>query len=112
MSFSLDTITNGGASPKFAHESKGSILMKKFGEKFSLTCPAQGYPLPSFRCVVLFCTYKFLGKFAVLSLEPIGGAKPKFSLVTKVLHLEHEMGKSIALSCPAQGFPLPAFRLV
>ena len=41
----------GGAGPKFAHESKGSILLKKFGQTISLSCPAQGFPVPSFRFV-------------------------------------------------------------
>ena len=63
--FTIEPI--GGASPKFAHESKGSILLKKLGEKFSLTCPAQGHPIPSFRCVLVLFTKKCFGKIAVFS---------------------------------------------
>ena len=45
-------------------------------------------------------------------LEPIGGAKPKFSMDTISLHLVRTVGESLSLACPAQGYPLPAFRLV
>ena len=41
----------GGAVPKFAHESKGSILLKELNQAISLSCPAQGFPVPSFRFV-------------------------------------------------------------
>ena len=44
--------------------------------------------------------------------EPIGGAKPKFSLSTEGLILTRAALSPISLQCPAQGFPLPAFRLV
>ena len=39
----------GGAGPKFAHESKGSILVKELSQAISLSCPAQGFPVPAFR---------------------------------------------------------------
>ena len=44
-------------------------------------------------------------------VDPIGGSKPKFSLETKSLTFVKDAKSSIALSCPAQGSPLPAFRL-
>ena len=43
--------------------------------------------------------------------EPIGGAKPKFSLSTELNKLTRSAGVSISLQCPAQAFPIPAFRL-
>ena len=49
--------------------------------------------------------------FIMCNTEPIGGAKPKFSMVAKGLQIVHGSKNSITLSCPAQGFPLPAFRL-
>ena len=41
----------GGASPKFAHKSKGSILFQELDQSMSLSCPAQGFPVPAFRLV-------------------------------------------------------------
>ena len=45
-------------------------------------------------------------------LEPIGGAKPKFSLNTESLRFTREALSSVSLLCPAQGSPIPSFRLV
>ena len=98
----------GGSAPKFAHESKGSILLKNNEEVISLSCPAQGFPVPAFRFVLILFSQNVSLKF----LEPIGGAKPKFSYTTKVLHMVHQADHSISLACPAQGFPIPTFRCV
>lgn len=43
-------------------------------------------------------------------LEPIGTAAPKFSSVLKSATLEFSSLSGIALTCPAQASPLPAFR--
>ena len=65
---------------------------------------ASGAPIPSFVSV---------GNFVLFQLpEPIGGAKPKFSSATDGLIVRYALRQSIALTCPAQGFPLPGFRLV
>ena len=55
----------------------------------------------------------FLNKYPLImcNTESIGRAKPKFSMVAKGLRIVHRSKNSITLSCPAQGFPLPAFRL-
>ena len=45
-------------------------------------------------------------------LEPIGGAKPKFSTIGTGIQLKYNSESAIALNCPAQGYPLPSFRLV
>ena len=40
----------GGAAPKFSSDSKSiGTFDKKGGESLALACPAQAYPLPSFR---------------------------------------------------------------
>ena len=44
--------------------------------------------------------------------EPIGGTKPKFSLEYKSLTVLRQTQQNLALLCPAQASPLPAFRLV
>ena len=48
--------------------------------------------------------------FTLNDLEPIGSASPKFSTADKSSTFVHTQSSSIALVCPAQGFPLPAFR--
>ncbi len=45
-------------------------------------------------------------------LEPIGGAKPKFSVDTNGLIVVREANSVIGITCPAQGYPLPSFRFV
>ena len=45
-------------------------------------------------------------------LEPIGGAKPKFSTFGTGTEWKFRSESAIALNCPAQGYPLPSFRLV
>ena len=39
----------GGAKPKFAQRTDGLKQLQKLNDAISLTCPAQGSPLPSFR---------------------------------------------------------------
>ena len=45
-------------------------------------------------------------------LEPIGSAKPKLSQESDILRFKKNVEEPLALLCPAQGSPLPAFRLV
>ena len=42
-------------------------------------------------------------------VEPIGGSKPKFSVVTDY---SHSVLHNLSLNCPAQGSPVPTFRFV
>ncbi len=42
--------------------------------------------------------------------EPIGSAKPKFSSKMESVSFREMEGNALALLCPAQGTPLPAFR--
>ena len=44
--------------------------------------------------------------------EPIGSAAPKFSQETKNLGFVRPLGVTLSLLCAAQGFPIPAYRLV
>ena len=43
-------------------------------------------------------------------LEPIGSAAPKISAKEKFNHLSIKFGSQFGISCPAQGYPVPAFR--
>ncbi|XP_024939101.1 Down syndrome cell adhesion molecule-like protein Dscam2 isoform X37 [Cephus cinctus] len=42
--------------------------------------------------------------------EPVGSKAPKFSSSNKLSWFEQRSGEDFALFCPAQGFPVPAFR--
>ena len=45
----------GGAAPKFSSSSKSiGIFEEHGGESLALVCPAQAYPLPSFRYRIQF----------------------------------------------------------
>ena len=45
-------------------------------------------------------------------LEPIGSAAPKFNVKDKINAFIGKAHSKFALLCPAQGSPIPAFRLV
>ena len=58
---------------------------------------------------------KLLSFFKVLTFhiqEPIGGSLPKFSVNTNGLMVSNEKDTMLCLTCPAQGYPTPNFRLV
>ena len=65
-------------------------------------------------CIQVKFWQVLVSKIRVLKLftEPIGGAKPKFSYYSELNKLTRTAGTSICLQCPAQAFPIPAFRLV
>ncbi|XP_055624208.1 cell adhesion molecule Dscam2 isoform X50 [Toxorhynchites rutilus septentrionalis] len=42
--------------------------------------------------------------------EPLGRVAPKLSSTSKILTVESRIGKTIAMVCPAQAFPVPVFR--
>ena len=64
---------------------------------FSLACPAQGSPVPSYRLVIF------------IVLEPVGGSTPKRSSLSEPI-MTPSLGHITAMVCPVQGSPLPAFR--
>ena len=67
----------------------------------SLTCPAQGSPIPNFR----YAKIKISN-----DSEPIGGSAPKISVVSKIITNEVSHSSAVTMSCPAQGSPVPSFR--
>ena len=76
--------------------------MKKASKQpASLSCPAQGSPVPSYRLVNVV-------KFRLA--EPVGGSAPKFSGELKISTPEKASDEPLSLSCPAQGSPVPSFR--
>ena len=92
----------GGSIPKFSGKLKSSTVEESFARPFSLSCPAQGSPVPSFRSV------SNLTKFS----EPVGGSSPKFSEKSKSSSLFEILAEPFSLSCPAQGSPVPSFRSI
>ena len=46
---SIYTEPIGGAKPQFSSEAESSSYKTKYGSKRALLCPAQAYPLPSYR---------------------------------------------------------------
>ena len=47
-----------------------------------------------------------------LETEPIGSSKPKLSTLSDITRFQKKLSEGLALTCPAQGSPVPAFRLV
>ena len=90
----------GGSSPKFSTDLTTSGVKRSSKVPFSLSCPAQGSPVPAYRLNLIF-----------VSLEPVGGSSPKFSTDVTRSDVQRSSFASFSLSCPAQGSPVPAFRL-
>lgn len=53
--------------------------------------------------------YQVLGYFP--SVEPVSGAPPKLTSGDKVRTSQSSHNASATLMCPAQGFPVPSYRL-
>ncbi len=71
--------------------------------------PSSGFAHPFFQ---VRCTRTRAIYISPFSAEPIGGAKPKFSQDSKSNTFVRESGSMLSLMCPAQGSPIPSFRLV
>ena len=48
--------------------------------------------------------------FTLTIIEPIGLTKPKFSSIVSLSAFEKSLNDGMAITCPAQGLPLPSFR--
>ena len=92
----------GGSSPKFPAESSISNLGRQVSSSLALVCPAQGSPIPAFRSDGVLTSPS----------EPVGGSAPKFSALSKSSTLDMPQPLPFSLSCPAQGSPVPSYRLV
>lgn len=126
----------GGSKPKLSEDSKLNQIVRNREDSMALLCPAQGYPIPAFR--LSFLKYFFetdfdsspvlqcypnssiqicfnckveLNRFFLWYLEPIGGSKPQLSEDSSFKRILRSKEDSMALLCPAQGYPTPAFRL-
>ena len=81
-------------------------MFEDLNDIFDIVFPAQGLPIPISQIIGQNLNLKNCFHLS----EPIGGSSPKISVVAKVLGLDVESSRSISLSCPAQGFPVPSFR--
>ncbi|RLU22420.1 hypothetical protein DMN91_004698 [Ooceraea biroi] len=114
--------------PKFSSDAKKAWYDRVRGDDLTLFCPAQGFPVPTYRasrkqsasddghferrlhgekgcfqrCTILPC--------AGLS-EPVGSKAPAFTGDVKGVWMEKMMASSVVLPCPAQGYPVPSFRV-
>ena len=94
----------GGSPPKFTMETKTLTMDRVSQDPLSLSCPAQGSPVPAFRSVSQAET---LSSFFS---EPIGGSAPKFTIDSKLSLVERKLAEPLTLVCPAQGSPVPGYR--
>lgn len=96
----------GRVSPKFTTTDKSRAFDAKERENVTILCPAQAFPAPAFRYILLLNILYALNCF---SLEPMGSASPK--LAWKMIDItEASIYESCTLLCIAQGFPVPIFR--
>ena len=91
----------GGSTPKFSGKLTSSSLKEAANRPFSLSCPAQGSPVPSYR-------YN-LNKHS-LHAEPVGGSAPKFSSSQTSAGFTTRLQSTFSLSCPSQRSPIPSYR--
>ena len=91
----------GSSVPKFPSVAIEQLSANNH-QSMALTCPAQSSPSPAFR-------WNLHHFFNIPALEPIGGSTPKFSSVA-IEQISAYNHQSMALTCPAQSSPSPAFR--
>ncbi|XP_024891161.1 LOW QUALITY PROTEIN: hemicentin-2-like [Temnothorax curvispinosus] len=91
----------GSKAPAFTGDVKGVWMEKARASSVVLPCPAQGYPVPSFRR-----SSDTLGDLFIS--EPSGRTAPKAT--GDGLKYRGVEGESLALACAAQGFPAPITR--
>ena len=119
----------GGSAPKFSAGSKTSSWFRKAEFSLNLDCPAQGSPVPSYRLAIhtqllLYMLYsssislvpsyrnsRIVQKVFIIT-EPIGGSAPKFSMDSEGFIRTKPASQPFSLSCPAQGSPVPSYRLI
>ena len=96
----------GSSPPNIPIKEKFSHMGSMKGNALAMSCPAQGFPVPAFRyskpCPNFNCSLSHTNS------EPVGSSAPKTSI--KLDSVQSSDKHALSLSCPAQGFPLPAFR--
>lgn len=124
--FRFDLEPVGSKAPAFTGTLKGGWMEAEGDSHVVLLCPAQGFPVPTYRYIleninrekakqffkpVLFFFFFFFFTFTVLApLEPVGSKAPAFTGALKGVWMEAKGGTHAVLFCPAQGYPVPSFR--
>lgn len=75
-----------------------------------LLCPAQGFPVPTYRYIYQWKRSKQFFFYILVSLEPVGSKAPAFTGTLKGVWMEAKGDTHAVLFCPAQGYPVPSFR--
>jgi len=97
---------------EFSHDRIG------VGGIVALRCPAQSFPVPFYRLVIVeFCIPHPMGSylsswyFVIYKLiEPVGSVAPRVNKKDGFSHDSIRQGRTIAIFCPAQAYPVPFYR--
>ncbi|KAI4496439.1 hypothetical protein M0804_000249 [Polistes exclamans] len=84
--------------PKFSSESKITSYERLIDHDTTLLCPAQGFPVPTYRG----------SQFQLI--EPVAAKKPKLSSDFKMAWYDRIVDQDLTLFCPVKGFPVPIYR--
>ncbi|KAH0947635.1 hypothetical protein HN011_008034 [Eciton burchellii] len=97
----------GSVRPKFPTMDNSRGFISNEGDALTLLCPAQGFPVPSHRWDKTALYARVLFRFLV---EPVASTKPKFPMTENSRTYTVHCDRPLTLMCPAQAFPVPAFR--
>jgi len=64
------------------------------------------FPAGSFQIIEEYCS------LFMLFTEPIGSVPPKVGIADELSNTRTVLGASFSLKCPAQSYPIPAYRYV
>ncbi|CAD7012106.1 unnamed protein product [Ceratitis capitata] len=111
----------GSVKPKINVQDKLQTREIQSGVGFALLCPAQSYPTPAYSSSYFFLPEPIGSvaprvnieselNIARASLEPIGSVRPKVNMESELSSVRVYRGESFSLKCPAQSYPIPAYR--
>ncbi|KAH0567640.1 hypothetical protein KQX54_011180 [Cotesia glomerata] len=130
LNFSLEPASS--SKPKFPSVNDIGVRVNK-DSSFTMLCPAQAYPVATFRASRFSQTKVFDNRqesdfryirgpwcdstmpcpgvsCPFLQVKPVGLARPKFSSIHKSLTFDTYEGRGVTLQCPAQAYPVPFFK--
>ncbi|CAL8111484.1 unnamed protein product [Orchesella dallaii] len=106
----------GGTAPRFSSQAHLQAFNKEQGTAFALHCPAQAYPPPLYMYVLSSISKLVISTFIdhipsfALKIEPMGSSVPNLPYDSRLQAMIRSSGSSIAITCLAQGSPVPRFR--
>ncbi|KAM8712137.1 hypothetical protein ACLKA7_012632 [Drosophila subpalustris] len=106
----------GSVAPKVDIKDEINYARAALNQSLAIVCPAQSYPVPSFRYVPFqhSALWGFFWEFFLCLLkiaEPVGSVAPKVDPNDRIKWVDKPKGVSLSLLCPAQSYPTPAARL-